>query len=119
MGRLSKETKDKVAALYKQGATYDDIVKQTGVARGSIANIVHQYNLPARNGSKHKICICGETIKSGFRFCPYCGRDVRSEKELMIEKLQGLFDLVSLLPQTSCDEAVNTINSAIGYIQKS
>ena len=36
----------------------------------------------------------------------------------MIEKLRDLFDLVSLLPQTAHDEAVNTINSAIEYIQK-
>lgn len=70
MEKLSKETKDKVAELYKRGAAYDDIVKQMGVARGSIANIVRQYNLPARIERKHKICICGETIKKRVQVLP-------------------------------------------------
>lgn len=117
----TKKQKEKTIELYAAGVPVAEIAGQTGVSKSSVSRIAVSAGLKLRTpkkkkGQTKKCAFCGATVDSNFRFCPYCGRDVRSEDEIIIEQLHSLYDLLSLLPEGSRDEAQNVINKAVAYI---
>lgn len=54
----------------------------------------------------------------GAKFCPYCGADIRDEKELTLEKVTKLFSFLGFLPINSRDEAQELIKEIEAYITK-
>ena len=60
-----------------------------------------------RNSNKNHICPkCRKTVEiKGARFCPFCGTDIRSKNEILIEKLQRVIGFLPLLPENDAEEA--------------
>lgn len=52
------------------------------------------------------------------RFCPYCGSDIRSEGELLAERLVNLADLALYIPDERRDELVKALNEAANMVKK-
>ena len=49
--------------------------------------------------------------------CPFCGKDVRSKEDILIEKLNDVLGAITLLPAGERDKSRDTINEAIAYIR--
>lgn len=117
----TQEQVDKVCELYESGTKVSEIASIAGVEQSSVTKIAKRCGLSLRlprNVQKLVKCAyCGEKLTKGFRFCPYCGKDVRTRQDVLIEKLKDLLDVISLLPANCKDAARDTINSVISYIR--
>jgi len=48
---------------------------------------------------------CRKTVDvKGARFCCFCGADIRSNKELLIERIHNAMSVLMLLPNSHRDE---------------
>lgn len=116
---LTKEERERCCELYMQGVPVQEIADEFGIAKTTVSNIALTSGLTLRHpksSSPRKCHNCGEPVKKGFRFCPYCGKDIRSEKEILTEDLKSILGSITLLPDGERDRARNTINKAISYI---
>ena len=54
---------------------------------------------------------------SGARFCCFCGSDIRTENEILVERLEKITELFIFIPETSRDEFIGVINQAIKFVE--
>lgn len=117
----TQEQINRVCELYESGTRVSEIASIVGVEQSSVTKIAKRCGLSLRlprNVQKVVKCsYCGEKLTKGFRFCPYCGKDVRSQEDILIESLKDLIGVISLLPENCRDTARDTINSAIAFIE--
>lgn len=126
---ISDETRRAIYKDYLDRANKVEALEQKyGVPRSAIARIaVEQGALPRkksfgkkRNGDTAKVCPkCRRTIDiKGAKFCFYCGADLRSEKELLAERVEKVISLIRFLPQTERDEVQQILLSVIEELKK-
>ena len=116
------EQKKYVLELYEQGVPVIDIHKSVGIATSTITAWVKSSGVALRhpkksNDTKRTRCSCGELIEPKFRFCPFCGKDVRSKEDILIEKLNDVLGAITLLPTGERDKSRDTINEAVADIR--
>lgn len=133
---LKKETREEIARMYEAGASYIEIQKTVGCSPGAIIKVVEDFNLPPRRPGRkcekaeestkktnvEKICPkCRKPVKvHGARFCPWCGSDVRSERQIVAEELERVLGVVCDMnvPADSKDRACNTLRNAIRLLKE-
>lgn len=94
----------RVVELYSAGRTYDEISRTVGISRGSIPNALRYGGIEPdrkRNELLTKTVVehvCGKCRRNipmtGARFCPFCGSDVRSERQIAAEELESILGIV-------------------------
>lgn len=117
----SQDTIAKVCDMYDRGCTYKEIFDATGLNNPAITKIAKEAGCKARivRGESPRVCNNrGEAIKPTFRFCPHCGKDVRSDKDILIEQINDIFGMLHCLPEGSRDATRDTLNNAIAYIRR-
>lgn len=126
---MTEQTKKEICELYAdKNVKACDIVKTYKISGSDLIRIITERGLqprrPSRIGKRtkdgNKKCPkCKKRVDlKGARFCPYCGADIRSEREIVIERLESLFGLFALLPANVCDKAQQTILQTIGFLKK-
>jgi rRNA maturation endonuclease Nob1 len=122
---VSEEKKNAILTDYANPEIkVKDIEKKYGVNSSKIADLVEQSGGQLRTCrrpqlTKVKCPNCHRTIEGkGFKFCPYCGKDIRSEKDLTLEKIAKLFSCCGYLPQNMRDDAQSLIKEIEAYIRK-
>lgn len=97
-----------------------EIAAKYGLTPSNVDYIMRKNNVPRRikspkKGKKIKTCPkCHKKIEiAGARFCCFCGSDIRSENDILVERLERVLELSTLLPETQRDEFVLAINAAI------
>lgn len=130
MKDFTLEQKQQILAEYADKTKkVEDIRKKWHIASKDFKNFIIEMGGQMRNPnachpknqkSKIKLCYnCHKKIElSGAKFCPYCGSDIRNEKEILIEQAQGIFPLLIHLPSNEADFARETISKIIEYIKK-
>jgi len=70
--------------------------------------------------SNVKVCPhCHRKIDiAGAKFCPFCATDIRSEKDVLREKVQRLYSMTSNLPLSTKDTAQEIIGEMLAYLRK-
>jgi hypothetical protein len=134
--KMSKETADGIARMYRDGASYKEIRKEFGCADITIKKVAERYALPPRRcgwsvdtaaeptkkTNVEKICPkCRKPVEAhGARFCPWCGSDVRSERQIVAEELERVLGVVCDMnvPADSKDRACNTLRNAIRLLKE-
>lgn len=100
------------------------IAQKYGTSPSHISHIVksHGGELRMPKHSYSKVIKCGKCYRKieikGAKFCPYCGADIRSEKDLILEKTNKLFSILGLLPESQRDPAQKIIRDICAYINK-
>lgn len=100
------------------------IAQKYGTSTSHISHIVkaHGGELRVPKHSFGKVIKCGKCYRKievkGAKFCPYCGADIRSEKDLILEKTNKLFSILGLLPESQRDPAQKIIRDICAYINK-
>ncbi len=126
--RFTLEEKKQIAAEYADRTNkVIDIRTSYGINSKTLAEIITQMGGELRlpnahhpNKTKGNIKVCKKCHKKidlvGARFCPFCGEDIRDEKELLIEKAQGIFPLLVHLPSNEAETTRQTISDIIKFI---
>lgn len=115
---LTQEQKKAICEDYKdRSKTVNEIANKYGVSRGDVAHIAVEMGAEPRStkkyGAKHKkqgerVRICPKCHKAidvkGARFCCFCGSDIRSDKECLIERIENAIPNILHLPVNMRDE---------------
>lgn len=115
MGRESIFTEAERQAIFEayntRGKSLESIAKEFGSNRGTIYRIAVQMGAERRKPRKDNIKIgktcpkCHKTIEvKGALFCCFCGADIRSNRELLIDRINGAMRKTILCPEAIRDE---------------
>lgn len=127
---ISDETRRAIYRDYLDRTNKVEALEQKyGVPRSAIARIAVEQGAPPRYSKRYgkkrgantaKICPkCRKTIDiNGAKFCCYCGADMRSERELLAEKVEKVMAFIRFLPQTERDEVQQILLSVIEELKK-
>lgn len=114
---LTEQQKKEIYELYIDPSNkVTDIASTYGVTPGAVTRTAYKLGAPARlSGGSHDVpktraakktcpnCKVALEIK-GARFCYMCGSDVRSPKELLIERIVGIRSKFKLMPENVREE---------------
>lgn len=114
---LTQEQKRAICEEYKNPANkVTKIADRYGITRGQVAHIAVEGGAEPRNvryGEKRttdkaarRVCPkCHRNVDvKGAKFCCYCGSDIRSNRELLIERINKASLNIMLLPPDKRDE---------------
>ena len=63
-----------------------------------------------KSSNIRKCKACGKNVDiAGAKFCPYCGNDIRSPKELLIQRMNAFAPKIKYLPENCRDELQNLL----------
>ena len=125
-----EQTKEIIAKYQDSDILITDICAEYGISSGTLARIVRENGVKFRNNNlckprprkarTKKVCHwCKKTVNiPGAKYCPYCGRNIQTEGEIIIDKLTGLFPYGEHLPVNAREEYRITLNEACEYIRK-
>lgn len=120
MKHISQEIKQQVIEARKAGCTYGEIEQKTGVPRTTANGICRRAGLVVR-ATKKKGKTCPKCKRGGFPaeyvFCPFCTADMRSEKELAIERLERAARLISPPYDDKASQIIFAINKTVEYLK--
>lgn len=124
--RTTREEIDHIVEAYKSGMSISEIVENTGRVRQTILNILDKEGVRTishRGGvakvSEVKCPNCRATGHyKGAKFCYKCGADIRTEADILRERLGKLVADFVYLPDSVRDNAYATIQDAIDYLRK-
>jgi transposase-like protein len=61
-----------------------------------------------KSSDVRKCKACGKNVDiAGAKFCPYCGNDIRSPKELLTQRINAFTPKIKYLPENCRDELQN------------
>ena len=123
---ITEEMRKQIAEDYanrENGTVY--LSKKWKMTAANILKIAEAEGVEPRMKKKRVTTNSSKTCKKchkaievkGARFCPYCGTDIRSESELLIEKLEKVIGLTVLLSDNDAEEARKIIGEAITFIK--
>lgn len=126
---MTEETKREILRDYNDPKnTVKSISEKYGIARAAVAKIAVELGASPRReklygkrrGVKSKICPkCKRVVDvKGARFCYHCGADVRSEKEILVERNEQLLKIVTYLPANTRDEFRDVIIANIEALKE-
>ena len=126
---MTEEIKRALLKDYEnKSITVGEIAEKYGVGRAAVARIaVEQGGQPRcakkygkRHGVKNKVCPkCKKLIEvQDARFCYYCGSDIRSNRDILIEKNERLLQEITQLPVNIRDEFRNVLLANIKELKE-
>lgn len=90
---VTEEKKREIKRMLEEGRAYTYIKEALHVGQKTIDKV----KLEMKGGAK--ICpSCKRESTANARFCWYCGKDIRDERELLIDKVIALRGLIVHLP---------------------
>ena len=118
MNKYSRENVDEILELYKSGEKVTVIAAKFNTSSSYISHIANKHGLTRQtrkaSGGAKACPRCRKKIEvKGARFCPFCASDIRSTKEIAIEKLYAIRKTVMLLPENCRAEFEEATNMAI------
>ena len=121
---VTKEMKMAICEEYKdRNNRVTDIAKKYNIDRTSVIRYAVAMGAEQRRKRKPKttarICPkCRKTIDiKGTKFCCYCGSDIRSNKEILIERVENAMTMISFLPVNMRDEAQHLFADVIKELE--
>lgn len=125
---LTEDTKRRLLEDYNDHSKPTrEIAEKYGIDRTTLARIAVEMGATPRRpnaygkrgGGKNTVCPkCHKTIDvKGARFCCFCGSDIRTEKEILCEKIEKVISYVRFLPENMRDETRDVMLAAIKEIK--
>lgn len=119
--KFTQEQINEILKMYEDGSKIAEIADCYGTTHSHISYIANSNGMRRQTAHKFtktggvKHCPkCHKKIDiKGARFCPFCATDIRSTKEIAIEKLYAIRKMVMLLPENCRTEFEEATNMAI------
>lgn len=119
---MTPEIKEQVIQDYLSGMPVKEIGEKYHIDSSVPGKLTRKAGFPGRQQAEAKASakVCPKCRKKidvkGARFCPFCGTDIRTEAEMLVEKLEKTTELYRFLPETYRDDFLATISKAIKII---
>ena len=128
MARRKMFTQEQISAIlkmYEEGSKLSEIANLFGTSNSHISYIANSNGLrrqtahkSAKTKSTKRCPKCHKDIDiKGARFCPFCATDIRSSRDIAVEKLYSIRKMVMLLPENCRNEFEEATNMAIKELQ--
>lgn len=121
---MTQETKAEIAEMYSDKSNkVQDIAKQYGISYSRLLAIIKEFGIPPRRkptNSKIKRCPqCHSGINvTGALFCPYCGSDIRTEDEKLIDRVVWLLSIIHKVGINDQDKAKCVLSDVLKKLRK-
>ena len=105
------ETKQAIYEAYVNGEKVTDIAEKFGRSPTKASRLAISMGATPRRRTtpKEGVKVCPHCHRKialmDAKFCCYCGADMRTEKDRLIERIRKGMELMSLLPSEARDEA--------------
>jgi len=113
-----------IKAYADEKRSVDSIADEFECATSTITNIMKRNGIATRRPRKKTAkLVCNhcrrEIDLKDISFCPYCGKDIRTEGQLLIEDLKNSLGIIatSQMPSNSKDKIRDSILEAIKWIK--
>ncbi len=122
--RTTREEIDYIVEAYKSGMKIRDIARNVGKCDQTISNILDKEGVCAiqRRVAKTSEVTCPNCRATGHykgaKFCYKCGADIRTEADILRERLGKLVADFQFLPDSIRDNAYIVVQETIDYLRK-
>ncbi len=124
--RITEEQAAYIIEGYKEGMSIKDLAESTGKTEVTIRRFLDRegVRIIIPRGAKAKVSevICPNCRAKGHykgaKFCYKCGADIRTESDILREKLGKLVADFEFLPESIRDNAYRVVQDAIDYLRK-
>ena len=125
--KLTFEQKKEIAALYAdKSTTVEEIATAYNISQSYASKIAVEMGCERRikkgkyrNNDVKKCPKCHRTLELiGARFCLFCGTDIRTETDILIERATWLWQIVGIVGENDRDKARDIINELINHLKK-
>ena len=119
---FTDEEKTAIINDYTSGnMSYRDIAAKHHMTSHTLSVFLNENHVPRkrkRNITK-KCGHCGAEFElRNAKFCSFCGRNIMTESEQLIEELKDKISLLEFLPSTERDDFRHVLLKAINYIKE-
>jgi RNA polymerase subunit RPABC4/transcription elongation factor Spt4 len=121
---MTQETKAEIAKMYSDKSNKaQDIAKLYGISGSQLSSIAKEFGIPPRrkpNNSRIKRCPqCHSGVNvTGALFCPYCGSDIRTEDEKLIDRVVWLLSIIHKVGIKDQDKAKCVLSDVLEKLRK-
>ena len=126
--RMSMGKKREIADMYANPkVSVKTILETYGINHSQLYKITEEFNIPYRDEKKrgrrsgYKLNKCPNCHKGisimEAKFCPFCGTDIQSEEDLLLEDLSSLWCNITPVIGSYNDEARRIILKVEKYIK--
>lgn len=121
---MTQETKAEIAKMYSDKSNKaQDIAKLYGISHNRLSAIAKEFGIPPRRkptNSKIKRCPqCHSGVSvTGALFCPYCGSDIRTEDEKLIDRVVWLLSIIHKVGINDQDKAKCVLSDVLKKLRK-
>lgn len=125
--KVTPEVREQILEAYSAGVKTSDIAKTFGVDSSYVSRIANEGGLRRmkcyrkeenRVTDSNECRSCGKLNPAEARFCMFCGKDVRSERMIVIESVERLRDLLACLPAHMQKEADEVTRQVLTFLRK-
>lgn len=124
--RLTREEIEEIVHAYKSGVTVSELVEITGKHQQTIRNVLDREGVRAIQRREADVKVsevkcpnCRATGHyKGAKFCYKCGADIRTEADILRERLGKLVTDFTFLPDSIRDNAYKVVQDTIDYLRK-
>lgn len=119
---FTDEIIEQICEQYANGEKVSVIAKQFNTSTSYVSRLANQKGLRRKTRVDGVAKVCPKCRKSipvkGARFCPFCASNIRSSKEVAVEKLYAIRKMVMLLPENCRGEFEEATSIAIKELSK-
>ena len=124
--RITPEQTEFIISAYKDGVKIKDIAETVGKTEPSIRRLLDREGVrtmaPRKSVTKTSEVICSNCRAKGHykgaKFCYKCGADIRTEADILRERLGKLVGDFTFLPDSIRDNAYAVVQDTIDYLRK-
>lgn len=112
-----------ICESYANGEKVSVIARQFNTSTSYVSRLANQHGYRRKTNTKangSKVCPkCHKSISiKGARFCPFCASDIRSSKDIALEKVCSIRKFVMLLPDSCRNEFDEALNMVVKELSK-
>lgn len=119
---FTEEERTAIINDYTSGnMTFKDIIAKYHMTSNTLNVFLDENHVPRKRKQNitKKCGHCGAKVElRNAKFCPFCGHNIMTESEQLIEELRDKISLLELLPSTERDDFRNVLLKAINYIKE-
>lgn len=123
---------EQAIAMYTAGVKNKRILEELNISNGQLYNVLKKNGIELRapqkakgkNGNKDKTKKCpickAHNNPLNAKFCCMCGADIRSETDILTEKLdKAMTTCIRLLPTNATEDVIDAMRQASAFIKRS
>lgn len=119
--KFEKEVVDQIKELYEEGFKYSEIAELVGVTPKAVSNQVTRLGISNRKKCERTVKIkkcpkCNKKLPHESKFCMFCGADVTSKEDVLLNKLETVFKATQFIPETVRNDCVNILREVRDYL---